>query len=105
MVLPRPIECTRGIGNLLAFPRTVLLHNLRVKAGLQNARAKGKRLGQPPKNLDNEAIMALRHNGLGWRAIAKQLGVRSAYRVAPGRSKIWEEGFGTRFAASELLRG
>ena len=78
MVLPRPIECTRGIGNLLAFPRTVLLHNLRVKAGLQNARAKGKRLGQPPKNLDNEAIMALRHNGLGWRAISKQLGVRSA---------------------------
>ena len=98
MVLPRPIECTRGIGNLLAFPRTVLLHNLRVKAGLQNARAKGKRLGQPPKNLDNEAIMALRHNGLGWRAIAKQLGVGvgTLYRIAPDRSKIQEEVFGTR---------
>jgi len=70
----------------------------RVRAGLRNARAKGKRLGRPPKNLDTEVIAALRRKGLGWRAIAKQLGVGvgTLYRVAPGRSKIREEVFGTR---------
>jgi len=36
--------------------------------------------------------------GLGWRAIAKQLGVGvgKLYRVTPGRSKIREEVFGTQ---------
>jgi DNA invertase Pin-like site-specific DNA recombinase len=47
----------------------------RVKAGLQNARAKGKRLGRPPKDLDAKRIATLRAQGVGWRAIAKQLGV------------------------------
>jgi hypothetical protein len=42
----------------------------RVKGGPGNARAKGKWLGRPPKDLDKEAIAALRHKGLGWRAIA-----------------------------------
>jgi len=62
----------------------------RVRAGLRNARAKGKRLGRPPKNLDTEVIAALRRKGLGWRAIAKQLGVGvgTLYRAAPECSKI-----------------
>src|SRR5579872_6993650 len=47
----------------------------RVKAGLRNARAKGKRLGRPRRVLDITRIDALRTHGLGWRAIAKQLGV------------------------------
>src|SRR3974377_2591012 len=69
----------------------------RVKAGLGNARAKGKRLGRPPKDLDTEAISALRRQGLGWRAIAKQLGVGvgTLYRIAPGCSKTQEKVFGT----------
>jgi DNA invertase Pin-like site-specific DNA recombinase len=70
----------------------------RVKGGLRNARAKGKRLGRPPKQLDAETIATLRREGLGWRAIAKQLGVGvgTLYRVAPDRSKTREEVFGTQ---------
>jgi DNA invertase Pin-like site-specific DNA recombinase len=47
----------------------------RVKAGLRNARSKGKRLGRPPKTLDRAKIAALRAQGLGWKRIAVELGV------------------------------
>ena len=84
------------IAAMAQFERSLIQE--RVKGGLRNARAKGKRLGRPPKDLDKEAITALRRTGLGWRAIAKQLGVGvgTLYRVAPERSKIREEVFGTR---------
>jgi len=70
----------------------------RVKAGLRNARAKGKRLGRPRRILDAPKIAALRASGLGWRAIAKQVGVGvgTLYRFAPERSKTREKVFGTR---------
>jgi DNA invertase Pin-like site-specific DNA recombinase len=70
----------------------------RVKAGLRNARAKGKRLGRPPRNLDSTRITALRSQGLSWRAVAKELGVGvgTLYRIAPERSKIRERVFGTQ---------
>ena len=42
----------------------------RVRAGLRNARAKGKRLGRPPKIVDAGRITALRAQGLSLRAIA-----------------------------------
>jgi DNA invertase Pin-like site-specific DNA recombinase len=69
----------------------------RVRAGLRNARAKGKRLGRPPRELDAKRIAALRAQGVGWRAIAKQLGVGvgTLYRDALGCSKIREKVFGT----------
>jgi DNA invertase Pin-like site-specific DNA recombinase len=62
----------------------------RVKAGLRNARAKGKKLGRPRRVLDAPRIAALRAQGVGWRAIAKELGVGvgTLYRSAPGCSKI-----------------
>jgi DNA invertase Pin-like site-specific DNA recombinase len=44
----------------------------RVKAGLRNARAKGKRLGRPRKVLDTERIAALRAQGVGWTRIAAE---------------------------------
>src|SRR6202047_3583689 len=47
----------------------------RVKAGLRNARAKGKRLGRPKRDVDASAIGALRAQGLPWRSIAVRLGV------------------------------
>jgi hypothetical protein len=43
-----------------------------VKAGLRNARAKGKRLGRPRKVLDTERIAALRAQGVGWTRIAAE---------------------------------
>jgi DNA invertase Pin-like site-specific DNA recombinase len=67
----------------------------RVRAGLRNARAKGKMLGRPRKSVDPAKIEALRTQGFSWRAVAKQLGVGvgTLYRTAPERSKIRENGF------------
>jgi DNA invertase Pin-like site-specific DNA recombinase len=67
----------------------------RVKAGLRNARAKGKRLGRPPKALDQKRIEALRAQGLGWKRIAAELGlgVGTLYRLAREGSKIQERVF------------
>src|SRR5205809_3403086 len=45
----------------------------RVRAGLRNARAKGKRLGRPKRVVDASRIAALRAQGAGWKVIAKQL--------------------------------
>jgi DNA invertase Pin-like site-specific DNA recombinase len=46
----------------------------RVRAGLRNARAKGKRLGRPRKSVDARRIAMLRAQGHSVRAIASQLG-------------------------------
>jgi DNA invertase Pin-like site-specific DNA recombinase len=64
----------------------------RVKAGLRNARAKGKRLGRPRKILDTKRIAALRAKGIGWKRIAAEMGVGvgTIYRVALEGSKTQE---------------
>ena len=50
----------------------------RVRAGLRNARAKGKRLGRPRKIADARAIIRLRAEGASWRTISSALGVSTA---------------------------
>lgn len=65
----------------------------RVRAGLRNARAKGKRLGRPPaKIVDAATISRLRAQGRSWREIAKQTGlsVRSCRRYAVATPKVWQ---------------
>lgn len=59
----------------------------RVRAGLRNARAKGKRLGRPAKHLNPAQIAALRAQGASWRAIGAKLGVSPscALKAAHGR--------------------
>lgn len=47
----------------------------RVKAGLRNARAKGKRIGRPKAVFDGSQIARLREQGLSWLVIAETLGV------------------------------
>ena len=47
----------------------------RVRAGLRNARAKGKRLGWPKVVLVRTKIATLRSQGCGWKKIASKLGV------------------------------
>jgi DNA invertase Pin-like site-specific DNA recombinase len=42
----------------------------RVRSGLRNARAKGKRLGRPIKTVDVDRINSLRASGHSWRTIA-----------------------------------
>jgi DNA invertase Pin-like site-specific DNA recombinase len=47
----------------------------RVKAGLRNAKAKGKVLGRPRKVLDVKRIAVRRAQGVGWKRIAAELGI------------------------------
>ncbi len=47
----------------------------RVRAGLRNARAKGKKLGRPRKAVDCARIAALRRVGRSWAAIGQELDV------------------------------
>jgi DNA invertase Pin-like site-specific DNA recombinase len=47
----------------------------RVRSGLRNARAKGKRLGRPVVVADPSRIGVLRGSGLSWRAVAHEMGV------------------------------
>ena len=61
----------------------------RVKAGLRNAKAKGKRLGRPRVFVSEHRIQVLRGMGVSWRDIAEELGVGvgTVHRTAQTRSK------------------
>lgn len=69
------------IGAMAEFERALIQE--RVRAGIRNARAKGKRIGRPSKCVDTTTVALLRGQGLSWRTIAKQLGVGigTLYRV------------------------
>jgi DNA invertase Pin-like site-specific DNA recombinase len=58
------------LGAFAEFERNLIVE--RVRAGLVNAKAKGKRLGRPIKR-NEEEIRTLRTNGLSIRSIAKEL--------------------------------
>ncbi|MFZ0461091.1 MAG: recombinase family protein [Candidatus Acidiferrales bacterium] len=60
----------------------------RVRAGLRNARAKGKRLGRPRIAVDAAEIARLRASGASWPTVARELGVSvgTAYQAARGLS-------------------
>ncbi len=62
----------------------------RVRAGLRNARAKGKTLGRPRVVVDATQIARLRASGASWPSIARQLGVSvgTVYQAARSLSKI-----------------
>lgn len=47
----------------------------RVRAGLRNARAKGKRLGRPRRIVDAARIAALRRAGASWAEISAELSI------------------------------
>jgi len=61
----------------------------RVRAGLRNAKAKGKHLGRPRVAMDARRVAALRAEGHSWRTVARELGVseRSIRRAVPGCGK------------------
>jgi DNA invertase Pin-like site-specific DNA recombinase len=47
----------------------------RVRAGLRNARAKGKTLGRPRVTVDAAMIASLRMAGASWQTITRELGI------------------------------
>ena len=61
------------IGAMAEFERALIQE--RVRAGLRNARAKGKHLGRPQTLVDTTRIAALRASGASWREISKRLKV------------------------------
>jgi DNA invertase Pin-like site-specific DNA recombinase len=69
------------LGAVAELERSLIVE--RVKAGLRNARAKGKKLGRPRVVADGRKIAELRADGMSWRAVSNRLGisVRVARRV------------------------
>jgi DNA invertase Pin-like site-specific DNA recombinase len=61
------------LGAFAEFERNMIRE--RVIAGLNHAKAKGKKLGRPGVDLDREKLIELRDQGLTMRAMADKLGV------------------------------
>jgi len=75
------------IGAMAEFERSLIQE--RVRAGLRNAVAKGKRLGRPRAVVDAAQVAALREAGLSWAKIAERLdvGEGTVYRAAHASAK------------------
>ena len=75
------------IGAMAEFERSLIQEW--VRAGLRNARAKGKRLGRPRADVNEAKVKAFRASGDSWRAVAEKvgIGVGTAHRIAQSRSK------------------
>jgi DNA invertase Pin-like site-specific DNA recombinase len=75
------------LGAVAELERSLIVE--RVRAGLRNAKAKGKHLGRPHVSVDAAKIASLREAGRSWPQIAKQLGVGvgTAYRAYQELSK------------------
>jgi DNA invertase Pin-like site-specific DNA recombinase len=75
------------IGAMAEFERALIQE--RVKAGIRNARAKGRRIGRPRVAVDAARIATLRASGLSWRTIERELGIsaRTARRLSVSRGK------------------
>jgi DNA invertase Pin-like site-specific DNA recombinase len=75
------------LGAVAELERSLIVE--RVKAGLRNARAKGKRLGRPRVVVDAARIAALRAHGRSWREITQEMAISkgSAQRAFCGLPK------------------
>jgi DNA invertase Pin-like site-specific DNA recombinase len=79
------------LGAVAELERSLVVE--RVRAGLRNAKAKGKRLGRPRVTVDAAKIASLRSDGLSWAKIGEVLGLgegtvrRSAQASARNPSK------------------
>ena len=77
------------IGAMAEFERSLIQE--RVRAGLRNARAKGKKFGRPRIKIDAVRVAALRREGLSWSEVCRTLNVskgsaqRSVVRLAEKR--------------------
>jgi DNA invertase Pin-like site-specific DNA recombinase len=75
------------IGAMAEFERALIQE--RVRSGIRNARAKGKRLGRPRVFVDASKIAALRAQGLSWSQIVAEMGIGkgTAQRALAGLPK------------------
>jgi DNA invertase Pin-like site-specific DNA recombinase len=65
------------IGAMGEFERELIRE--RVRAGLRNAKAKGRTLGRPGINVDASKVVVMRGRGMSMRTIATELGCSPAY--------------------------
>jgi DNA invertase Pin-like site-specific DNA recombinase len=61
------------IAAMSQFERSLIQE--RVRAGLQNAKRKGKKLGRPHLAVDLAQISVLRNSGASWRTISQEMGI------------------------------
>ena len=61
------------LGAVAELERSLIIE--RVRAGVRNARAKGKRLGRPTVSIDRARIASMRSGGASWRVISTELGI------------------------------
>ena len=61
------------IGAMAEFERSLIQE--RVRAGLRNARAKGKKFGRPRADVDSDRVVALRSDGLSWSQVCRRQNV------------------------------
>lgn len=77
------------LGAVAELERSLIVE--RVRAGIRNARAKGRKLGRPRQALDGAELTRLRAQGASWRTVGAALGVSAAtalHAVAKGRLEI-----------------
>jgi DNA invertase Pin-like site-specific DNA recombinase len=79
------------LGAVAELERSLIVE--RVRAGLRNARAKGKRIGRPHSIVDASQIARLRAANVSWREIGRTLDIsaRTARRALAGRGKTPSE--------------
>ena len=61
------------LGAVAELERSLIIE--RVRAGIRNARAKGKRLGRPRTGVDPTKVAACRAQGRSWAVISNELGI------------------------------
>ena len=72
------------LGAVAELERTLIAES--VRAGLRNAKAKGRRLGRPRVEVDLTKIESLRSEGRSWAAIGVEMGIgEGTARRASGR--------------------
>jgi len=71
----------------------------RVRAGLRNARSKGKRIGRPRVTVDAARIGQLRASGASWRTVCNETGLTA------GTAKRAFYGLSTKVTGSTLVNG
>ena len=81
------------IGAMAEFERSLIQE--RVKAGLRNARAKGKKFGRPRVKIDAVRVAELRRDGLSWSQVCRTL------KVSKGSAQRSIAGVGRRRSRSD----
>jgi DNA invertase Pin-like site-specific DNA recombinase len=76
------------LGAVAELERSLIIE--RVRAGISNARAKGKRLGRPRAVVDPARVALARTQGKSWASISKEFGIGTgtARRAYAGLAKI-----------------